>query len=273
MTALKKIKPTPIESAGAIYCTNNDVLRIIVSNSVATQHIRVTIRFMSIKNEVTLLSYQYQAPVAATPANYFIKLQEGYILSIIVSHVGTGGGMGTLYCAGFLVSDQSAAALHSMKLFSGYITLNLPVSYPSNVSQMPLLNHGSFFRPIFANPAAGADLSFTIPLPSLFHLLSLKFTFTTDVNVANRIVSLIFDDGGVSFYQIFCPANHAAGLTYFYEFSRNFLSFYNQSNHYYVSIPDFFLPGNYRILTSITNIQVGDQISSIGILFERFLEV
>lgn len=115
-----------------------------------------------------------------------------------------------------------------------------------------------------AAPAAGADLSRTVPNGEAWEILSIRFSLDTDANVANREILIFFlvDDEvvlatGPNFLQ-------TAGLTVFYNVAA-----FGFAGALGTVTPEQTCPippglsfrPNAEIIVSVNNVQAGDQIS------------
>lgn len=70
-----------------------------------------------------------------------------------------------------------------------------------------------------ADPAAGADIDYTVPAHTIIVPVHLEVRLTTSVAAANRLVSLRFTRGGVPSMSVFAQLVQTASLTWFYEFA------------------------------------------------------
>lgn len=106
-----------------------------------------------------------------------------------------------------------------------------------------------------ADPAAGAELTYTAPFDMIIH--SLRFTFVTSATVANRFPSLVADDGTNQFFRFRDAGARTAGATYEYCFSEG-----NFSNSIDAGFPlpaqGLRLRKGDRLRSVTTNIDAGD---------------
>lgn len=120
-----------------------------------------------------------------------------------------------------------------------------------------------------ANPAAGADITYTVPAGVTQQLQTVEFTLTTSATVANRQIILIIDDGTHELWRIIVPVTQAASLTYVYAFGGTTndaaVRTVGANNEVLSELPAITLAAGYRIRTSTVNLQAGDQFSAIAI--------
>jgi hypothetical protein len=121
------------------------------------------------------------------------------------------------------------------------------------------------------DPAAGAAFSFDYPQNRVVVPLSLTFKFVTDANVANRTVRIEYDDGrGTPFYREVMGAVQAAATTAFYSAAVNRGAADLDTNDF-AALPLLAVPLviGQALQINVTNIQAGDQISQVVMLFAR----
>ena len=120
-----------------------------------------------------------------------------------------------------------------------------------------------------ANPAAGAEISVTVPTGQYWRIVAIHFKLVAAVAAANRLVRLVFDDGATALFKVPNDVVHVASQTT--EYSFGVASTFEAAQGATVSariypIPEIILPGGCRILTATAAIQAADQYSDIRIL-------
>lgn len=156
------------------------------------------------------------------------------------------------------------------QLIQGYLYSKVRLCWPFVPYDTINNKYGSFYSPTIANPAAGDDLSYTIPTYNLFEPLIYKLTFTADANVANRTVNFVFKTKNLTVLTLsFDTAITASQAFTFYLGKFPFFSKTVGSN-IYMNIPDIPLLSQGAFETDTTNIQAGDQWSSIQLWTQAF---
>ena len=114
-----------------------------------------------------------------------------------------------------------------------------------------------------SDPAAGAEISVTVPGRAVWHVHAIRFTLVTDATVDNRIPILEIDDGQNIFASIPPPSVQTASITrpmsYYVGSERN--SSFDASMMMPLPHSLIMLPG-WRIRTSTVNLQAGDNYSA-----------
>lgn len=109
------------------------------------------------------------------------------------------------------------------------------------------------------DPAAGADVSITVPGRATWELLALNVAFVTDATVTNRTTFWLLDDGQHEFWRMRASGTTAASLTHHHVLSPTFSRGQTVTTIHQIPIPDpcILLPG-WRIRTTTTSLQAGD---------------
>ena len=141
----------------------------------------------------------------------------------------------------------------------------LPTARPQKYAPRPLeIVYGT-------SPAAGANFSQTSPGRPGWVLVAVLFRLVTDANVADRAVTVEYDDGnGQLFGQNGIGAVVAASTTETFAFQANVgQAAWNTGGQAFAPLfPVAFLPGQLLKIT-VANKQAGDQLDRIVLVFER----
>ena len=124
------------------------------------------------------------------------------------------------------------------------------------------------------NPAAGADLSFTVPVGVLWNVVSITALFTASAGVANRTISFVAKDQNAKIaYQYAIGTALTAGQTCTYTFSEDVVTPTSSANggNILEPLPSTWFPSNWTFGTSTANIQSGDQWSVVGAWIQAYL--
>lgn len=138
-----------------------------------------------------------------------------------------------------------------------------------------VLNAGDGIRSVAGtNPAAGAEITETVPADARWRLLSLSAALVTNATVANREAALVLDDGTSITLRSPTRQNQAASLT------RNYSWFDGATLTTPVTDPAFTAPiagpllaPAHRIRTVTTNLQAGDDWSAPQFLIQEMAKV
>lgn len=158
-------------------------------------------------------------------------------------------------------------------LVSGYVTSLSGLAYPYGKLEDNTSGRGHFLAYPGGIPAAGAEVSVTVPDGQMWRIRGIKLQLTTSATVGDREVSLIIKDADQEI--CFVPAGdvQAASLTYKYVY--NAAEPWASSKVGTTVIQNMptdivLLPGG-EIKTSTTNIKAGDAFNVPYIHIERWL--
>lgn len=168
----------------------------------------------------------------------------------------------------FLMANNDPVA----ELTSGWVYAYHPLTYPKSNTQDIRLGGGAILSEATANPAAGAEITHTIPTNEVWKIIAMRFSLVNDGTAANRITKIRITDG-TNILGDWEPVEVtvANDNTPFTVSSAG--SSYNISGaaHTHILIPNnIILPAGYTIGTSTVALQAGDNYSAAQIFFERF---
>lgn len=123
-----------------------------------------------------------------------------------------------------------------------------------------------------AQPAAGAQAIYTMPDGEVIGrlLVGVQFTLATSATVTNRSISfaIYLADGTTEVMHVTNAAVQAATVTNVCAFGVTMAHLSATGGRASTPMPDHLrIPGGWKIATRVANIQVGDQISAVNLLF------
>jgi hypothetical protein len=121
------------------------------------------------------------------------------------------------------------------------------------------------------SPSAGASFSVTSPGRPGWRLIGVLFRLVTDATVANRSVTVDYDDGnGVLFGSNGMQGVVAASTTVNFSFdTQRTVSEANSNGQIFAPLRPEYFQGGQKLLINVLNVQAGDQLSRIALVFER----
>jgi hypothetical protein len=123
------------------------------------------------------------------------------------------------------------------------------------------------------DPAAGVEISETVPAGVRWRLLSFRAVIVTDATVANRQPSLIVDDGTNTVHQSGANAAVAASAGAGYMWGAGVGAFGATGNGNQGSVPNpLMLAAGFRLRTSTLLFAGGDNWGAPQYLVEEWLE-
>ncbi len=113
------------------------------------------------------------------------------------------------------------------------------------------------------DPAAGAEVSITVPGRAVWDVIAIGFVLDTDGTVASRQPALIIDDGQDRIIRLPSEGSTTANSIKSYAWYRGAGHHTNTNNGLTGSLPEptILLPG-WRVLTDTNNLQAGDNFTA-----------
>lgn len=121
-------------------------------------------------------------------------------------------------------------------------------------------------------PAAGANFSASNDSRFYSRLIACTFTLVTDANVASRYVSLDYQDGnGLTLARNGVQGAVTASTTARFSFDMHrTVSEANANSDVFAPLVPLFVHAGQLVAITVVGIQVGDQLGTITLTFERF---
>ena len=173
-----------------------------------------------------------------------------------------------------IARGQGTSAIALECIAAGYVTAKQPLRFPALSMSRSLDGHGALRSITGAVPAAGAEVSETVPAGARWELLALNMTFVTSVAAANRITALAFDDGANVYWRTESGTAQAASLTLFRSYSQGLVAHFvgGASNQHGPLPAGNRLGAGHRIRTVTGNFQAADQYSAIQYVVREWIE-
>ena len=232
---------------------------------------QMVVRVLSAQGVISLESVAVPSSGAsAQTLSTGIQGMEGYVLSACVvsqnALPGSAFARVRLVRAPYLPSGPTTALL-----IAGYVSDKQILAYPT-VPPRPAVEGPGNLRTFELFPAAGAEWSLTTYSGARWQLLGGRFMFTTSPAAGNRLVTVVWTDGGGGQIGVF-PASQTQtpATAYIYTLTAGFTG---NDNAPYISIPvpSAVLLDNQSVLSSSTNgLQAGDQYSGVWVRIAEWL--
>lgn len=179
----------------ALYVTGEDQLRLTVLNALAGVTVTVRGRFEDLEGRVTPFSTALVPASDRTASSVTVRLGTGWLLS--ANAIVTVGAplTGQTFALLSLIRGEGTAAIELATLATAYITTAQRAGYPGSPIVSSLDGGGAIRSIAGATPAAGAEISETVPTGARWEVLAFKTDFLASGVAGNRIPHLLFDDG------------------------------------------------------------------------------
>lgn len=175
---------------------------------------------------------------------------------------------GQLYIKVSLLVDGVVVGL----LMAGYVAETHKVAYPGSDFEGSMDGRGVIKTYEGVQPAAGTEISYTIPAGVSWRILNIFISLTTSATVASRTPVFKFEYNGLEVFRESAATAHNASLTFGYTFGENSPRVGAQ-----IYSANLYLPPDQRyqpdtIFYTQTNlIQAGDQYLAPTFLVEEWI--
>lgn len=262
-----------LDPANNLYMTRDDIFQFDIANSLAGQFAGFDYRQLQPDGSIHRGAFGF-FPTSDRLVNTFNFIPgEGFMLNVVLAAQSnatkrgqTFGGLRIKY--GNIASGQTVGFL-TCGYLAGTLNLVWPISPPAYQTDGP-----GFIRSITGTtPAAGAEISETVPTNARWRLRMFRTNLVTSATVATRTTTLFFDDGANLLWQNTQGPTQAASLGQSLDWSDLSIdSPVTASNALMAFMPQPILTAGYRIRTSTVNLQAGDQYSAPQYQVEEWIE-
>lgn len=159
-------------------------------------------------------------------------------------------------------------------LVSGYVSFNHPITYPTGATEAPGPNRVRTGSDSSSNPAAGVELSISVPSNALWRFRAANFTLVTDANAATRTVSVRMTTGNGVIYEFISPVTQTASLTRNYRVQPVGAGLATSvGTEIIIPVPDEIWLDNGSTITTVTNNkQAGDDFGAMTVQRDLYFQ-
>lgn len=257
-----------------VYLTGEDKLRVTAYTNTASVILSVVGRILRPDSTPTPIGETIAPSSARTAVTRTFQLSEGWLLGLGIAPAAGVSSLGVTWVQVDLIRGDGLAAQLVQSLGYGFITARNNFAWPQSGNQLSTDGPGALRSITGATPAAGGEISETVPSGARWELISISWLLTTSVTVANRSPNLIFDDGSAVYFRANLVTPIAASLASQNTFGQGLGQFTSANNVRLTSgLPvNNRLGAGHRIRTNTDNIQAADQYSAIQYLVREWLE-
>lgn len=266
----------PLQVGGApLYLTGEDALKLSVMNAAAGVTVKVSGRFLPADGGRPVPFTSFLVPATdRSLSTLVVPLAEGWLLNAQALVSGGSPMTGQTFAMLSLARGVTSVAEDLFTLAAGYVTARQRLSYPGSPVQNSVDGAGALRMINGTTPAAGAEVFETVPTGARWQLLYFKLQLATSAVVANRGVTLNFDDGTNFYFVATQGTTQAASSTTSLYWAHGFPNVVsaNESNRLQGLPTNALLPAGHRIFTSTAFIDVADQFSSVRYVVREWME-
>lgn len=258
-----------------LYVTGEDALAVTVMNAAAGVVVTITGR-MLIFGQTRPTPFTQTLTPATDRSESVVRfaIGDGWLLNVQVKVSSGTPGFGQTFARVSLVHGLASTAAELFTLAMGYITAKLPQAYPGSLIASSLDGGGALRSITGTTPAAGAEVSETVPTGARWEVLAFRTLLTTSATVINRLVELVLDDGALEYFRSGTSGQQAATIQGQHSFSQGWgiASFDGNANWAQTLPVGLRMGAGHRLRTTTNNLQVGDQYSLVQYLVREWIE-
>jgi hypothetical protein len=207
----ERMRPTLVDS-DAIYCTGEDHLRLTTFNGTAGAILALEGRFMRCDGVVVPIA-ERQVPTSDRVASVsVVTLAEGYLGNVQLRATTGAPFAGKCYAMVELVRGRTGALQPLGTLLAGYVSDVQRLAWPGSPLRSSVDTPGVSSIITGTDPAAGVECSDAVPAGARWEVLAWMGVLVTSAVVANRVVTLIIDDGASTLWTCDASAAQVASL-------------------------------------------------------------
>ncbi len=264
-----------------LYIARDDVIRLRAWSGAAGVSIGPAYRFLladprGAGKPPTLVPGTQVFALGSTRAlqDFTVTLGEGFLLSVAVQVALGTPSRGQVFCSlGILRSAAAGSGIYQM-LLADYVVGSNPIGWPGGRIIDPREGPGVVRSSTLANPAAGADWTFTVPTNARWRVQSVKGILTTSAAVANRVPRILLNDGASNVYIGTPNQSVPAGSNPFVSGAPITATAAANVTDVLVPLPPtMYLEPGYTISSSTVGIQGADQWSGLVINVEEWIDI
>jgi hypothetical protein len=255
-----------------LYVTPEDTLLVRHIAFITGIILQLQFRILRADGQVITSQFDLQTPIERTVTPTFFNLPEGYLLSSTVSSPYVALQPGMIFAQIVLTRGTRFSVFAAQQLASGYVTFLRAISWPTGPQNTSAEGPGNIRSITGTNPAAGAEISETVPTNARWKLLAMTYSLVTSAAVATRTALLSVDDGGNVLTILPPAATQAASLSFRYNVGNLGIAVATDPAQIQVPISNnILLLPNWRLRTATTGLQAGDDYAAPQLYVEEWV--
>jgi hypothetical protein len=263
-----------LAGGAGLYLTGEDTFRLTTIGALAGAVVALEGRVMNPDGCVVPFAERHVPSSTYTATTQAIPVPEGILLNAQL-RVTTGAAVrGHVFGILEIVRGGGSAAQPLGTILQGYLTSGARLAWPGSAIESSTAGVGRLRSITGTNPAAGVEISETVPAGVRWRLVAFQATLTTSAVVANRFPGILIDDGTLILLFSRSLAAQAASNSINHSWADwGAQSTALGSPNALPIPPGLVLAPGYRIRTSTAALDVGDDWTAPQYLVEEWIEV
>jgi hypothetical protein len=265
-----------VQPPSRVYIQRDDILMVNVFTGTAQGTFTIRGRLLRPDGVIIPIAETFTPVVNRSGQPFKFILGEGFLLTLTVQ-VGAASSSGTPAYVIAWISHTETPVLTGLDYFdillAGYVGAQTTVSFPTFPGARSTDGQG-FLRPVLGvDPAAGVEISETVPVGARWRLIAFTANLVTSAVVGNRRVALLHDDGVNVYARSFATTNIVASTNVFITWADGYPNAANSDNQQEAPLPvQDKLSGGFRLRTSTVGLDPGDNWGQPLYLVEEWIE-
>jgi len=233
--------------------------------------LRVFISVLRPNHTVELQSFVFTLGSTGALQNNTFIVPEGDLVSVCCFVESAAVVAGSVLVQARLERGVITAAQVLTILFRDFISTDHPLSFPGSSVVAHHHDVPNFFYTTVADPAVGAQFTFTPPANTRSVILGVRCTFTASAAAGTRTPSLLFNQGGVTRLAFFSGGNAGATSVNTYNFT-NVGAYSNVAATVMMAcFPPFELPSDGTLVSNVLAMDAADTWTAIRVYGKRMV--
>lgn len=227
-----------------IWIEYNDRLYVAAYSSVASLVVTFSGYFRKADGEIVeyAVTVNPTSDRAVTAGNQHFG--AGFLLSCVATLASGNANRGQCYVRAQVQRSTGTPAIKLHNVLGGYLSDDYSPSFPYGKIEGPLEGPGYIRTYVGTNPAAGADVSETVPTGARWRLLSMYVVLVTSADIALRYAYFDFTHLTLLPWSVLSTQVQTAGLTQYYILSRGLDRAFQATVEYEsLPLPEIWLTG------------------------------
>ena len=214
------------------------------------------------------------APTNRTVNTGLVNVGRGWLLSIIVLPSAGQPERGQVFINVLLIREGLTDSDAACMFISDYLCYQSYLGYPGGRMISAIEGPGRLRSITGTDPAAGAEISETVPTGARWRLRAMAFSLVTAVAVANRLATIVVNDGANDKFYMPSPITQTASQTIYYNMLPGAAWFapVGGNSVTYPAPVEIILPAGWKIGTASGGLQAADDYSAPQLTVEEWIE-
>ena len=257
----------------ALYVQKTDQLRLSVWNTLASQALFLDLRLLMPDGQIVANQFRLVATSDRVVSELTVALPECFLLSAVIWPDNLTTRSGHTYTRLVLLRGVGTALSRGQLLLSNYVTSTAFLGWPGAQHRGSQEGFGLIRGITGANPAAGAEVTESVPTNAVWHIMGIRLNLVTSVDAGSRIVVLVIDDGTTNIHAIEANAAQTASQNREYTFAVGLDLKSPTGSIFHAPLPaELRISEGYRFRTVTTGLFAADDWASPVYLVEEWLE-